>query len=61
MHRSTTAPALRQDPMAHPSFIRVHVAPLWRHTLRILAATGEVWREARALERDMVPRRFMAD
>ncbi len=59
MPQSTTVVALRHAPFARSSFVRLHVAPLWQRAVRAAALVGEVWNEARALERQMTPRRFI--
>jgi len=45
-------------PAAHSSFVQLHVAPLWQRTTHVMALAAEVWRDARALERKLMPRRI---
>ena len=59
MPQSTTIASLHRAPFARPSLVQLHVAPLWQRTLRAAALVGEVWTEARALERRMTPRRLI--
>jgi hypothetical protein len=59
MPQSTTIASLHRGPFARPSFVQLHVAPLWQRTLRVATLICEVWTEARALERRMSPRRFI--
>ena len=58
MPQSTTIVSLHGVPFAHPSFLQLHVVPLWQRTLRGAAFISEIWIEARALERKMTPRRL---
>jgi hypothetical protein len=59
MPQASTIVSLHRAPFARPSFVQLHVAPLWQRTLRVATLIGEVWTEARALERRMSPRRFI--
>ena len=59
MPQSTNILSLHRGPFARPSFVKLLLVPLWQRTLRAAALVGEVWTEARALERQMTPRRFL--
>jgi hypothetical protein len=59
MPQTTTIASLHRLPSARPSFMRLHVMPLWQHAARAATLVGEVWTEARALERRMTPRRLI--
>ena len=58
MPQSTTLASLHRAPFARPSFVQLHVAPLWLRTLGAATLVREIWTEARALERQMTPRRL---
>jgi hypothetical protein len=58
MPQSTTIAPLHRRPFTRPSFVQLHFAPLWQRTLLAAAFVGEVWVEARALERQMLPHRL---
>ena len=59
MPQSTTIVSLHRTPFVRPSFVQLHIVPLWQRTLRAVTLVGEVWTEARALERKMTPRRLI--
>lgn len=58
MLHPTNVVALRPAPAAHPSFVELHVVPLWQRTTNAFAVAAEVWRDSRALERKLMPRRI---
>jgi hypothetical protein len=59
MPQSTTIVSLHGVPFARPSFVQLYVVPLWQSAARAATLVGEVWTEARALERRMTPRRLI--
>jgi hypothetical protein len=59
MPQSTTIASLHRGPFARPSFVQLHVAPLWQRALDAVTFAREIWTEARALERQMTPRRLI--
>lgn len=58
MLHSTNVVALHAALPARPSFVQLHVAPLWQRTSHVFVVAAEVWRDARALERQLMPRRI---
>ncbi len=41
-----------------PSFVSAYLRPLWDGARNAFAVIAEVWHEARALERELMPRRI---
>ncbi len=55
MLHSNNVVALRAAP---PSFVQLHVLPFWQRASHAVTVAIEVWRDARALQRKMMPRRI---